>query len=145
MMKKKYLWIAVAAFLADRVSKLMWDRIPAEGMELIPGIIGLYPARNTGMAFSLFSGRPWFLGLVSLAMAAGIGWMIRDRMNRPLTAAGGMLALGGAAGNLLDRFCTGFVPDMIELKFVQFAVFNIADICVVIGCGLIMIDLIRGD
>ena len=54
-----------------------------------------------------------------------------------------MMMLGGALGNMLDRFLTGFVPDLIEFLFVRFAVFNLADACLVIGCGLVIIDLFR--
>ena len=56
-----------------------------------------------------------------------------------------MMMLGGAAGNMVDRFLTGFVPDMIEFLFIRFAVFNVADACLVIGCALVIIDLIRGE
>ena len=44
-------WIAPAVFLADRITKAFWNRIPREGIALIPGVLGLRQARNTGMAF----------------------------------------------------------------------------------------------
>jgi signal peptidase II len=140
---KRYVWIALAVFLADRGTKLLWDRIPPQGMTLIPGVLGLYPARNTGLAFSLFSGRPWLLGLLSLILIAGAFLFLRGKSLTPLCRVGLMMMLGGALGNMLDRFLTGFVPDLIEFLFVRFAVFNLADACLVVGCGLVIIDLFR--
>ena len=142
---KKFGWIAAAVFLADRGTKRFWHLIPAEGTPLIPGVIGLYPARNTGMAFSLFSGRPWLLGILSLLMIAGAFLFLRKKQLSPLAMTGLMMMLGGAVGNMEDRFLTGYVPDMFEFLFVRFAVFNVADACLVIGCALVMIDLIRGE
>ncbi len=133
----------MAVFLADRGTKLLWDRIPAGGMVLIPGVIGLYPVRNTGMAFSLFSGRPWLLGLLSLAVIAVAFFFLRGKDVSRLAGTGLMMMLGGAAGNLTDRLLAGSVPDMIEFLFVRFAVFNVADACLVIGCALVMMDLLR--
>ncbi len=141
----RYGWIALLVFLAVRVSKGMWDRIPAEGVPLIPGVIGLYPARNTGMAFSLGSGLPWLPGILSVGIIAGGIWFLRGRQLSGLTLTGLMMMLGGAAGNMADRFFTGSVPDMFELLFVRFAVFNAADACLVIGCGLVMISLFRKE
>lgn len=142
---KRYLWIALAAFLADRGTKLLWDRIPAGGVTLIPGILGLRPARNTGMAFSLLSGHPWLLAILSLAVLLGAFLFLRGKQLRPLAWTGLMLMLGGAVGNLLDRLFLGWVPDMIEFLFVRFAIFNVADACLTVGCGLVILDLFRGE
>lgn len=141
---RRTFWIAPAVFLADRGVKLLWKRIPAEGRTLIPGVLGLTPARNTGMAFSLFSGRSWLLGLVSLVLIAGALLFLRGKDLRGLTRVGLMMMLGGAAGNMVDRFFLGYVPDMFELLFVRFAVFNVADAFLVTGCALVMIDLLFG-
>ena len=142
---KKYSWIALAVFLADRGTKYLWDRIPKEGMPLIPGILGLFPARNTGMAFSLFSGRPWLLGILSLVLMIGAFLYFRGKRLTALTGIGLMLMLGGAAGNMTDRFLTGYVPDLIELLFVRFAIFNVADVSLVAGCAIVVTDLFRGE
>lgn len=144
-MIRRYGWIAVLVLIADRVTKAMSAGIPEEGAALIPGVVGLRQARNTGMAFSLFSGRPWLLGVLSLIMCAGAAVMLRKKHPRPLTQAGLMLMLGGALGNMIDRFWTGYVPDMIELLFVNFAIFNVADICLVAGCLMVMIGILRED
>ena len=142
-MIRKYGWIAALALAADRVTKALVPRIPAKGAALIPGIIGLRSVRNTGMAFSLFSGRPWLLGLLSLGITAGAFFALRRKKTRPATSVGLMLMLGGAAGNMIDRFARGYVPDMIELLFMDFAVFNVADVCLTAGCLIVMAGILR--
>ena len=142
---RRFGWIALAVFLADRAAKLFWQRIPAAGLTLVPGILGLTRAWNTGMAFSLFSGHPWLLGILTLAILGGAFFFLRGKQLSSLARTGLMMMLGGAAGNLADRLFTGYVPDMIEFLFVRFAVFNVADACLVTGCVLTMTDLLRRE
>ena len=73
-------------------------------------------------------------------MIAAAFVILRKKAIRPLPMAGLMLMLGGAAGNMADRFLTGYVPDMIELLFVRFAIFNVADACLCVGCGLVILS-----
>ena len=144
-MRKLWPWgIAAAVFIADRVTKILAPRIPEDGQALIPGVLGLRYAENRGIAFSLLSGMPWVLGLVSLAIIAAVFFFLRGKKLRAMTLAGLMMMLGGAAGNMLDRFIHGFVPDMIEVLFMQFAVFNVADMFLCIGCGLVILQLLFG-
>ena len=142
---KRNLWIAGAVFLADRGTKLLWDRIPADGKTLIPGILGLRPLRNTGMAFSLLSGAPRLTALLSLLIIGAAFLFLRRKKLRTLAETGLMMMLGGALGNLADRLFLGYVPDLIELLFVRFAVFNVADACLVCGCLLVILDLCRRE
>ena len=134
--------VAAAALAADRITKHLTAGLPPEGTVLIPGVIRLRPVQNRGIAFSFLSGRPELLGVLSLVIITGTFWYLRNKRLSLLTGIGLMLMLGGAAGNMLDRFFTGYVPDMIELMFVHFAVFNIADACLTVGCALVMIRLI---
>ena len=55
-----------------------------------------------------------------------------------------MMMLGGAAGNMIDRFIRGYVPDMFEVLFMKFAIFNVADACLCVGCALVIIRLLSG-
>ena len=144
-MRKLWPWgIAAAVFIADRVTKILAPRIPEDGQALIPGVLGLRYAENRGIAFSMLSGMPWVLGVVSLVIIAAVFFLLRGKKLRAMTLAGLMMMLGGAAGNMLDRFIHGFVPDMIEVLFVQFAVFNVADMFLCIGCGLVILQLLFG-
>ena len=144
-MRKLWPWgIAAAVFIADRMTKILAPRIPEDGQALIPGVLGLRYAENRGIAFSMLSGMPWVLGLVSLVIIAAVFFFLRGKKLRAMTLTGLMMMLGGAAGNMLDRFIHGFVPDMIEVLFVQFAVFNVADMFLCIGCGLVILQLLFG-
>lgn len=141
--KRTVFWIVtVCVLVIDRITKELAGGIPAEGITLIPGVIGLRYAENTGAAFSIFSGMPRLLGVLSLALiAGGYIWLRKKEIALlPLTGLG--LMAGGAAGNMFDRLIRGFVPDMIETQFMNFPVFNIADSCLTVGCVLVMVSLL---
>ena len=126
----------------DRVTKLLAPGLPAEGITLISGVIGLRYAENRGIAFSLLSGYPRLLGVVSLMLiAAGYLWL-RKKQFGSFPLAGLALMAGGAAGNMIDRLISGYVPDMIETLFVRFPIFNIADSCLTVGCVMLIISLL---
>ena len=131
-------------FLLDRISKILSFRLPPEGLTLIPGVIRLRLTRNDGAAFSLLRGAPWLLGVISLVILLAAAWLLRKKRFSPLLTTGIMLMAGGAAGNMADRFFTGFVPDMVEPLFVSFAVFNLADAALTVGCALVIGCLLFG-
>ena len=144
-MRKIWPWgIAAAVFIADRVTKMLAPGIPGDGRTLISGVVGLRYVENRGIAFSLLSGIPWALGTVSLIIIAAVFFFLRGKKLHPVTLAGLMMMLGGAAGNMADRFIHGFVPDMIELLFVEFAIFNVADVFLCIGCAMVILRLLFG-
>ena len=142
-MNKKRFWITAAVVLVlDRVTKELAPGIPADGIPLIPGIIGLRYAENRGAAFSLFSGYPRLLGVLSLIILIAAFLWLRRKNLAPFPLFALSLMAGGAAGNMLDRLIRGFVPDMIETLFISFPVFNIADSCLTVGCVLMMASLL---
>ena len=142
MKKNLFRIAAAAALILDRLTKELAPGIPPEGVALIPGVIGLRYAENTGIAFSLLSGLPRLTGILGLAViATGYIWLRKKKIAAfPLTGLG--LMAGGAAGNMLDRLIRGYVPDMIETLFMNFPVFNVADSCLTVGCVLMMISLL---
>ena len=100
--------------------------LPKTAMTLIPGVLELRYFLNDGMAFSM---------LVLL----GVLWMLFARKLTPLERVAWTLVLGGGIGNLIDRIATGVVVDYINVLFMNFAIFNFADICVCVGVGLLMV------
>lgn len=134
-------WIAAAVLVLDLVVKAAapgWGG----GLVLIPGLLGLTCTYNTGMAFSMFSGQPWLLGLLSL-IAVVVGWLILRRYRLgPWSQTGAMLVLGGAVGNGIERLLFGKVTDMFEVLAFRFAIFNVADAAVVIGCCLLALSML---
>ena len=141
----KRIWpgiLAAAVWTTDRITKVLAPGIPEEGQVLIPGVVGLRYAENRGIAFSLLSGVPWLPGVLSLAAVVGGFLLLRKKKIHPLALTGLMMMLGGALGNMADRFLLGYVPDMIEVLFMEFAIFNVADAFLCIGCALVILRLL---
>ena len=141
----KRIWpgiLAAAVWTTDRITKVLAPGIPEEGQVLIPGVVGLRYAENRGIAFSLLSGVPWLPGLLSLAAVIGGFLLLRKKKIHPLALTGLMMMLGGALGNMADRFLLGYVPDMIEVLFMEFAIFNVADAFLCVGCALVILRLL---
>ena len=144
-MKKSKLmfWlIVILVLIVDRITKELAPGIPAEGIGIIPGVIGLRYAENKGAAFSMLSGAPRLLGVLSLALIVGGFVWLRKKNFTTFPLVGLALMAGGAAGNMFDRLIRGYVPDMIETRFISFPVFNIADSCLTVGCALVMISIL---
>ena len=138
---KRRLWLACFIILLDQLTKAL-ARGLTEGVTLIPGLLGLRHCENTGIAFSLLSGRPWLLGILSLVLVAA-GWLLlRPYRLTGLAGWSAMLMLGGALGNAIDRLFLGSVTDMVEVLCFRFAVFNVADIALTVGCVLMAASLL---
>ena len=139
-------WIALLAALLDRLTKLAVARFAPRGCALVPGVVNLRPVENRGMAFSLLSGQTLALTLVTAALIAALaGWLIARPESPRLLRAGLWLIVGGGLGNLYDRLTRGGVADFIELAFVRFAVFNVADICICVGAALAALGVLMTE
>lgn len=137
MRKKIPLFLAAALLVViDQITKLLTRAlIPlGERLTLIPGVVGLTYVQNTGAAFSSFSGGTVLLAVVSLAMTAVIAAaIIRGWLKHPFAQWCLAVVMAGAFGNFIDRAFLGYVTDMVDTLFMNFAVYNFADICVVLG------------
>lgn len=131
-----YFLLTIALIAADQLVKyLVLTHIPLHGsVPFIPHIMDLTYVQNTGAAFSLFSEHTWVLTLCSLVMSILLAIGVRQKFfSHPLGRIPLTMLLAGAIGNLIDRVTRGFVVDMFRTLFIHFAVFNVADICVVVG------------
>ncbi len=131
-----YTLLAALLVVADQVVKLLTRaNIPLyESIPFIPGVMDLTYVQNTGAAFSLFSQHTWILTLISAVVSlAVLIALIKKIFTHPFGQVCLSLVLAGAVGNLIDRAFFGFVTDMFQTTFIRFAVFNVADICVVVG------------
>lgn len=111
-------------------------------------VLNITYERNTGAAFSILEGKQIFLIIItSLIMLGIIFLMVSKRVKKPQYLWCMSLILSGGIGNLIDRIVRGFVVDFIDFKIINFAVFNVADICAVVGAiGLfifVMVDEIK--
>ena len=105
-------------------------------------ILGLRYCENTGAAFSSFSGaRGSLVVLVSIMLIVLLVFTVRYKHKRPLFLISSVMIMSGGVGNLIDRIRLGYVIDYLDVKLFNFAVFNFADICVVVGAVLLLIFL----
>ena len=101
---------------------------------LLPGIVRLTRLHNTGAAWSSFSGKTGVLAVVTIILMAAVVWLVVKKLVRhPLGLTAAMLVLGGGVGNMIDRLFRGYVVDMFDLEFMDYPIFNLADIFVVVG------------
>lgn len=144
-MKKYRIWfviLAVIAAVADQTVKHLTGA--ATDQVLIPGVLGLTYAENTGISFSMFSDGNLLLTLITSLIACGvIAYTFIGRPGALCQCALGMIA-GGAAGNIIDRISCGYVHDMIRFDFISFPVFNVADSFIVTGAVILAFCVIFG-
>ena len=128
-------FIAALIFIDQAVKYLVRAKMPLySSLPLIPHVVELTHVRNTGAAFSIFSEHTWILAAISAVVAVLIAAaLLKKTVSHRFGVASLSLVLAGALGNLIDRVCLGYVTDMFNLLFMRFAVFNVADICVVAG------------
>ena len=112
---------------------------------LIPHVMELTYIQNTGAAFSSFSNSTFLLGVVSAVVSLGLIVVLAKKLVRhPFGRWPVTLILAGAVGNMIDRFVMGYVTDMFRTLFIEFAVFNVADICVVVGVIAMVLYVLLG-
>ena len=140
--------VAVLVFL-DQLSKWL-AVILLEGQPsffLIPGVLRFTYVENRGAAFGMLADNRWvFLVLSTLTIVCLLGFMIYSKPQSRLERAGLALVLAGGIGNMIDRVLLGYVIDFID--FCAFPklwnwVFNVADSCICIGVGLLIIYIIK--
>ena len=115
--------------------------LPVGNMDLLPGIVELRYCLNDGMAFSMLAGKQTLLIGMTSVMLVVVAAMLFTRKMSVWERISWTLILGGGVGNLIDRVLNGVVVDYINLLFMQFAVFNFADICVCVGVGLWVLEI----
>lgn len=135
------LFAAMAALLLalDQGFKFwITENLPlGEAMPFLPGLVQLRTVHNYGAAWSSFSGMRYLLLAVTGAIVAAVAVLVVLRVVRhPLGLAAAFLVMAGGLGNIIDRLRLGYVVDMFEVTFIDYPVFNIADICIVCGCIL---------
>ncbi len=147
-----YVLIVLVVVLLDRWTKhLVAQRIRLYAhIQVIPGFFRLTHTENTGAAFSLFadSNAPWKTGLliafsmIALIVVSALLW--KNHHAHIVTGVGLSLIMGGALGNLWDRLARGRVVDflLVYVKQYQWPVFNLADSAIVVGAGLLVVEIL---
>ena len=131
-----YLIFAVVWVALDQgVKFLVRAAIPLHTSQtFLPGLFDLTYIRNTGAAFSILRSQTWLLTVLSgVAVVVLLVLLLRRAIPSKLGMLSLSLLLAGAAGNFIDRLAFGYVTDMFQTTFMNFPVFNVADIGVVVG------------
>jgi len=144
---------AAAVFVLDRLTKwIIESRLSFfDTRRVIPGFFDIVRSQNRGVAFGIFNDstsewRTTLLVVVSIAAVAAVSVMLWNAHKLDRYSLWGLsLILGGAAGNVFDRIVSGQVTDFLLLYIGQYQwpTFNIADSAIVIGSGLLLMDLLR--
>ncbi len=138
--------VSIAVLVAiDQIIKLLAIEYlePIGSFPLINGFIQLNYAENTGAAFGSFSECTWLLSIFTLVVIiVGLVYLLKEKHKVNVTYVCITLILAGGIGNLIDRVCRGFVVDYIEPLFIDFAIFNFADILVTCSAVVLMVWLI---
>ena len=144
-------WLPMSALLiiADQVSKGWIEAryLLGESTPVLP-VLDIVRLHNPGAAFSFLAGaggwQRWFLSALAVAVSLGILWWLRQMHagRERLLAVSFALILAGALGNVIDRIEHGYVVDFIHAHWggAYFPAFNIADMAISVGAGLMLLD-----
>ena len=98
----------------------------------IPSIMSLTYLQNTGAAFSILENQQWLFTIITLLVIGGAIWYLT-------------LIIAGGLGNFIDRLRQGFVVDMFQVDFINFAVFNVADTYLTFGVLIMLLVIIKEE
>ena len=146
------IWLAViiVTVFLDQLTKYLTvlHLKPIDTLPIIEDVFHLTYVENTGAAFGMMKDARWvFMVTSTLAIIGILGYMIyryyvkKEKLHWA-EALSLSLIVGGGIGNMIDRTMLGYVVDMIDCRFINFAVFNVADSFVCIGAGLMILYLI---
>ena len=149
-MKRKvsiFISILLLILMDQAVKGYVVKEIPLGGMRrFIPKVVSLTYLKNSGAAFSMLENQQWFFTIITLtAMGAAFVYLYRHIKGSLWLLLGLTLIISGGIGNFIDRVLYGFVVDMFHLDFMNFAIFNVADIYLTVGVGLLLIYILREE
>ena len=137
---------AIIVLVIDQITKVKaaTDLALNGDIKVWEGVLHFTYVENRGAAFGMMQGGKWFFLIVTAIAIAGMVWfLIKERKTMHFLMKFSMcLLLSGAIGNLIDRVALGFVRDMIYVAAINFPVFNVADMAVCVGCGLLILDIL---
>lgn len=148
-MNKKILLISIIVLALDQLSKSVIDITMKIGQSIpvIKNFFYITYLQNSGAAWGILSNKiPILLILSVVILIILYRYMYTFKMNKRNILAFGLL-IGGIVGNLIDRFLFGYVKDFLDFNIFgyDFPIFNVSDICIVVGIFLLMIAIIKGE
>lgn len=137
--------VVALSIIVDQITKLLVSSKMAlyQSIPVIKNVLHITYIQNEGAAFGMLANHRWvFIVISTIAiLAIGVYLFLYCKENR-IVKIGLALIVGGGIGNMIDRLALGYVVDMIDCRFINFYVFNVADSCVCVGAGLIFLGII---
>lgn len=148
MSKKVYL-ISVLVFIIDQVSKAIISSflVLNKSVKVIKNFFYLTYINNSGASWGILSNQRYLLVILSVIAIIILLRYTNSFKNTKFNMIGLGILLGGIVGNLLDRVIFGYVRDFLDIYIFKynFPIFNIADICIVVGVIMLIISILRGE
>lgn len=150
MREKKLYTISIVLCLIDQIVKLIITNYldVYQKISILPNFFSIYYLQNKGAAFSSFSGMTYlFIGVGFLFLFLLLRYIRKLSNIKKIEMVAFGFILGGIVGNLIDRILYQYVIDYLafEIGGYSFAVFNLADSAIVVGCFLLIIECFRGE
>ena len=140
-------WAVLTSVIAlDMMTKLLSYSLlsKVDTVPIIKGVIHFTYVENRGAAFGMLADQRWIFITVSIIVSLGmLAYLFLGHADTRLVGVAMSMIAGGGVSNLIDRLSLGFVVDFIDFRLINFAVFNVADSCVCIGAGLLILYLVR--
>lgn len=112
----------------------------------IPNLVSLTYLQNRGAAFSILQDQQWFFALITFVVMGVAVWYLHKHIEDSWWLVTGLvLIISGGLGNFIDRISQGFVVDMFHLDFINFAIFNVADIYLTVGVIVLVLAMLKEE
>ena len=149
-MKRKIIipFAVLVLIVVDQLVKLyiVSDFKLGQVKNFIPHLVSLTYLQNTGAAFSMLENQQWLFTLVTFLVIGGsVYYLIKHLHASKWRLAGLTLVIAGGLGNFIDRIRQGFVVDMFQLDFINFAIFNVADMYLTFGVAILLLMILKEE
>lgn len=143
---EKVLFVGIIALDQYSKAQVEMNMFPGETIPIIQDIFHITYVQNPGAAFGIMPNQQnFFIGIGSTVLVFAAIYYSRLKNVNPVIKYGGICAAAGALGNMIDRIRTGIVIDLFDMRFLNFPVFNVADIAIVIGMFCMMYMVIKSE
>jgi len=148
-MNKKIFVIGIIALIVDQLSKILVGSFIGSNdvVVIIEDFFYIVNVENSGAAFSILEGRTMMLMVLSVFAIVALLKLSKDFIENKRNMVAFGLLLGGIFGNFGDRLFLGVVRDFLKFKIFgyNFPIFNVADMCIVVGVFLLLISMFKGE
>ena len=141
--KINYLVLIIYLCIIDQISKIYISSNYHKLLNKDLLLFSIENVRNYGAAFNILSGNRLFLSFISVISTVILSYFIFIRENKLINKYGLSFIIAGSIGNGIDRIFNGYVIDFIKIKYIDFPVFNIADIVINIGVLILITSYFR--